>query len=81
LFISSRHLNKKRLAPDAARSIVKKRWSKTAKRGWPEIGGVGGMRQARDAWSAASLPGRQTDVRPHGSQEMSGLNRNCCLLF
>ncbi|WP_167357722.1 hypothetical protein [Caballeronia temeraria] len=53
---------------------------KNGKTGWPEIGGVGG--EAADArHDGRGVPGRQTDERPHGAQEMSGLNRNGCLLF
>jgi hypothetical protein len=50
---------------------------------WPVIGGVGGKRpsivQGKEPW--ARQPGRQTEPRPHGSQEMSVSNRNCVSSF
>jgi hypothetical protein len=58
LFISSEHLNKKRLAPDAARSMAKKRgqkrWSTNGKTGRPGIGGVGGVGEKRAGANHAS---------------------------
>jgi hypothetical protein len=58
LFISSTHQNKKRLAPDAARSMGKKRCQKNGKTGWPEIGDVGGEAAARVTTNAACRAGR-----------------------
>ncbi|WP_143754577.1 hypothetical protein [Caballeronia concitans] len=79
MFISSRHLNKKRLAPDVARS-VEKRWFKRALLGGRGIGGVGGEASGVLHESHTRVQGRQTDDRPHGSQGMSELDRNDCLL-
>jgi hypothetical protein len=79
LFISSEHLNKKRLAPDAAR----KRWLEHEQ---TEVAGYRRCRrerpsivQGKEPW--ARQPGRQTEPRPHGSQEMSVSNRNCVSSF
>jgi hypothetical protein len=79
LFISSEHLNKKRLAPDAAR----KRWLEHEQ---TEVAGYRRCRrekqsivQGKEPW--ARQLGRQTEPRPHGSQEMSVSNRNCVSSF
>ncbi|MFT4506455.1 hypothetical protein [Caballeronia sp. 15711] len=79
MFISSEHLNKKRLAPDAAR----KRWLEHEQ---TEVAGYRRCRrekpsivQGKEPW--ARQPGRQTEPRPHGSQEMSVSNRNCVSSF
>jgi hypothetical protein len=69
------------MPPEAwLRSGCQKAVVKNGKTGWPEIGGVGGERASANL-EGRGLPGRLTDVRPHGAQEMSRLNRNGCLLF
>jgi hypothetical protein len=54
---------------------------KQIKLGWPETAMSAGMDMRAHSSSAAHAVSRQTGSRPHGSQEMSGLNRNGCLLF
>jgi len=79
LFISSEHLNKKRLAPDAAR----KRWLEHDQ---TEVAGYRRCRRDKASVVQGKKPwtrqlGRQTEPRPHGSQEMSVSNRNCVSSF
>jgi hypothetical protein len=78
LFISSEHLNKKRLAPDAAR----KRWLELNRLEVAGVGGVSGKDWLRPGDKHRTRQsGRQTEPRPHGSQEMSVSNRNCVSSF
>ncbi|WP_143281606.1 hypothetical protein [Caballeronia cordobensis] len=60
--------------------MAKKRWSKAVVKKTAKLDGrksaVSAGKRARRTSRERGMPGRQTDVRPHGAQAMSELNRN-----